>query len=244
MGDAFDGGVEAVAEDLQAAGYLVFAVYYRLAPCGTIIGQHVHDLTTDGIASGRPLQQTNDIKALVRAARADSRCNLKVGTVGGSGGGSHAVWVALDTNPTVPSTDWPKWQGASDLVDCAVSLSGAYDYSDRIDTTGIYEILIINYTNTAERTQQLALSPVSLITSSSIKPLYLLNTDGDSMPYHQILAIQCVLQEHGVNANLYQILTLLNNDKHAFAYWHDWDGLNPQHRVSDDVIAFLNAHLK
>jgi acetyl esterase/lipase len=96
-----------VAPNLKAAGYYVLVPSWRLAPCGLITGQHCHENTPDGRQSGRPPQQSDDIKAIIRAARADAKClNQKVGVVGGSAGATHAVWVALDTNS---STGWPNW---------------------------------------------------------------------------------------------------------------------------------------
>jgi len=76
-------------------------------------------------------------------------------------------------------------------------------------------------------------------------PMFLINSDGDPMPPPQITDMQCALQIAGVDCNLYQVLTLVNNDKHAFAYWRDWDhSPPPQHRVSEDVISFLDTYLK
>jgi hypothetical protein len=57
--------------DLAKQGFLVFSIDYRLAPPGLILQQHIHDTTPEGIASGRPPQQTNDVK------QADSRRLLR-----------------------------------------------------------------------------------------------------------------------------------------------------------------------
>jgi hypothetical protein len=47
----------------------------------------------------------------------------------------------------------------------------------------------------------------------------------------------------------YQTLTIPDSDEHAFEYWDSWDGIPPvgsEHTrtIRDDVIAFLDAHLK
>lgn len=86
-GGTRDAGVEQVCRDFVRKGYFALAATYRLAPCRVIEGQHVHDNTPAGIASGRPEQQTHDVEAEVRAARAEELCNGWVGIVGGSAGG-------------------------------------------------------------------------------------------------------------------------------------------------------------
>ncbi len=70
--------------DLAKAGFLVFSIDYRLAPDGLIRRQHEHDTTTEeGIASGRPPQQSNDVKQQTLAAYHDPHCNGTVFLVGG-----------------------------------------------------------------------------------------------------------------------------------------------------------------
>ena len=254
QGIPFVGNIENCAQDLQIAGYYALIATYRLAPCGLIKGQTCHDASHDpnGL-SGRPPEQTNDVKALVQAARADSHCNGKVGVVGGSSGGAHAVWVALDQTS---STGWPNWTKGK-RADAAVSLSGAYDFSDRTSENytpnplpGFIQTME-NYTNSCDPTYQRGKSPVSLVTSatSDIKPIFVVNTDQDPMPFHQIIDVQCVLEDAGVNPNLYQVLTVPNSTAHAFEYWHDWDGIptvppNPTRTVASHVVDFLDAHLK
>src|SRR5438067_2159314 len=97
------------ARDLAAAGFMVFAVEYRLAPPGRIDGQ---------TSSGRYPDQTNDVHLAVRAARADPRGNGQVGGVGGSAGGYHVAFAALTGTP------------GDDQLDVGVSMSGALDLSD------------------------------------------------------------------------------------------------------------------
>ncbi len=242
-GSPFDGGPSKAATDLQDAGYLVFEVTYRLAPCGRITNQPAHDNTTDaGRASGRPPEQTDDIEAEVRAARLDSQCNGKVGIVGGSAGASHAAFAALDTRTIA---NW----GPADRPDATVCLSGAYDFSDREDATAQFIYNIENYTNSCVLTEQKEVSPVARVTSPTesvpFKPIFLINTDGDPMPFHQIIDLQCAFQTAGVDPSLYKVLTLEGSKQHAFAYWDDYDDGYPfAQKVSTRVIAFLDSYLK
>ena len=178
-----DAGVEQVSRDLQARGYLALAVTYRLAPCGLIENQPVH---TDP-ASGRPPQQTDDIKSLVRAARSlTSLCNGKVGIIGGSAGGSHAAFVALDKTAS-PANTYPNWcqNGNDDRPQCAICLSGAYDLADRIGTEGgarqQYIRDVESYTNTVVPNDQRSVSPVAKVkptNQQTFMPMYLVNSDG------------------------------------------------------------------
>ena len=106
----------ACARDMSAAGYLALSISYRLAPPGRIEGQ-----TSTGCAP----QQYDDIKMAARAARADPRCNGKLGVIGGSAGGTHAAWLAVDHL----ATETPPWSGY-DRPDAAICLSGSYDFTD------------------------------------------------------------------------------------------------------------------
>ncbi len=98
------------AQDAAAAGFNAFQVEYRLAPGRGLPGQK---------SVGHYPDQTNDLKIAVRAARRYPGGNGKVGAIGGSAGGSHAVYLAAT--------------GAlgDDRLDAAVALSGAYDFTDR-----------------------------------------------------------------------------------------------------------------
>ncbi len=154
---------ELVAQDLVAAGYYTLIVSYRLAPCDVIKEQPCHD---DDALTGRPPQQTDDIKAEVRAIRADTtHCNGKVAIVGGSAGGSHALFLALDT---ITTSTW----NASLRPTCVVSLSGAYDLSDRTpenygphhtSPVEAFAYDVWNYVNDISPTVQKAKSPISLV---------------------------------------------------------------------------------
>ena len=230
------------AQSLAAAGYYTVIGNHRLAPCGLIDGQACH-ADSD---SGRPDQQRNDVKALLKALRADSHTiDDKIGAVGGSGGATHAIELALDKNPT--PGDWVDWTEA-DRAACAVGLSGAYDFSDRASEIGGPIIQVFeNYTNTCDLDEQRALSPVSLVTYSDIHPIMIANSLDDPMPYRQLLDMECALQEEGVDPSLYSVLTIPGN-QHAFNYWNDWDGEScppgPCNTWATHIIVFLDAHLK
>ena len=45
---------------------------------------------------GQHPQQTDDVKQQILAALDDNDCNGKIFLIGGSSGGCHALWVALD----------------------------------------------------------------------------------------------------------------------------------------------------
>lgn len=243
-GGMYSGLLENCATDLASAGYYAFIVSYRLAPCEVIKKQPCHDVA----ASGRPPEQTDDIKAEVRAARADPRCNGKVAVVGGSAGGSHAAFVALDT---VPSANW----SASDRPDAAACLSGAYDLSDRTQEVGYpagddplpqFIDLVQNYTNTFDRTIQRSVSPVAKVTAPTadkpFRPIFFINTQYDPMPFHQIVDLQCALQTAGIDPGLYKAETIPDSRLHAFQFWREFDDGYPYaQRVSTRVIDFFDA---
>ena len=164
--------------------------------------------------------------------------------------------MALDTTS---SSGWPNWTSAS-RVDCAVSLSGAYQYDDRTsenygnDGDPLPQFIqdIENYTNSQNLKAQEDLSPVSLVTPPSeehpFKPLFLINTQHDPTPYHQIVDVICALKTAGVAESDYKTMTLSRSNEHSFNYWESWDRQpcpgGGCKTVGEDVIAFLDTHLK
>ena len=249
-GSPMDAGVEQVSRDLQARGYLALAVTHRLAPCGLIENQPVH---TDP-ASGRPPQQTDDIKSLVRAARSlTSLCNGKVGIIGGSAGGSHAAFVALDKTAS-PANTYPNWcqNGNDDRPQCAICLSGAYDLADRIGTEGAgrqqYIRDVESYTNTVVPNDQRSVSPVAKVkptNQQTFMPMYLVNSDGDIMPPHQIEAMRNALCVVGIDEDDgLKLLTIVNNSEHSWNLWDERIAQGSNTRVRDEVLDFLQDHLQ
>ncbi len=148
----------------------------------------------------------------VRAARADSRCNGKVGAVGGSAGATHAAYLS-----TVGTS-------GDDKLDVAVCLSAAYDFSDYSSLydyrpeAGTFRLNVTNYVNTTETDSAglYAASPVAFVTWD-ISPLFIISTDNDSMPLAQPGLM--INQLNSVGATNYQQLLITGSGMHSFAYW-------------------------
>ncbi len=208
-GDASDAGAVACAADLAAAGYIAFSINYRLAPPGSIPGQR---------SLGRFPDQYDDVQLAVLAARNDSRCNGRVGAVGGSSGGTHIAWVAAN--------------GArnADRVDVGVCLSGAYDFSDFSpdDHLAYFIDTVTNYVGVPSTdTEALQEASPAWVVDRSVSPLYLFDTVEDLMPSEQLDDMVAKLTANGVMN--FEAKTLPGN-LHSFAYW-------PQ--AKDDALAFL-----
>ena len=172
--------------------------------------------------------------------------------LGGSAGGTWAIWVALDTNAS--GNSYPFWQ-STDRVDCAVGLSGVYQFDDRTpvdygnDIVPKFAASIENYTDTNIPSEQHGYSPVTLVTSSA-KPVFLINSNHDFMPYPQIVDMICALETAGLSeANGdFKALTIPGND-HSFSIWFAWDGVvpvgsAPTLTAGAQAVSFLDAHLK
>lgn len=197
--------------DLAAAGYIAFSVEYRLAPPGRLEGQ---------VSDGHFPDQPNDIRLAVLAARFDSRCNGQVGSVGGSAGGYETAFMAGTGTTGV------------DRLDVGVSLSGVYDCSDFSPdpNLGIFTKNVLNYLDVTifEIDALRAASPAYLVDSNTA-PLFLVNTEGDPMPFSQLGDMTDSLDALGLTN--YQALTL-PGDLHSFAYWGS---------VKEHALAFLAA---
>lgn len=228
-------------KDLTDAGFLVFQIEYRLAPDGLLTGQHKHDTTAAGIASGRPPQQTNDVKQEILAALADTQwCNQKIFLIGGSVG--HGLFAALDPNPTVPG-----WSSTTlTKIKAVVGLSNVCDLSLRVAPTGQTFINDVqNYTNTTDNfvglEYQYSVSPIARVAgANNIPPIRLYASQLE----HVVIPAQSenmrnALLTHDPNADViwYEIM----GSEHAFNYWHTINDITGQ-CVSAEVISFLNAH--
>lgn len=212
-GSSNDLGVGGCAQDLANAGYIAFAINYRLAPPGTIPGQ---------TSIGRFPEQYDDVQLAVLAARNDARSNGKVGAVGGSAGATHAVWVSATGTRGV------------DRPDATVGLSGAYDFSDSTpdQMLNLFQKAVTNYVGVpvTDTEALFAASPVSQV-NRSVAPLYLADSEGDIMPASQL--IDLVNRLTAVRARNFQALTLPGAG-HSFANWP---------LVANNAIAFLNGYL-
>ncbi|HEY3662046.1 MAG TPA: alpha/beta hydrolase [Chthoniobacterales bacterium] len=203
-----DSKLLACAKDLSAAGMNAFVIDYRLAPPGMLPGQK---------SDGRYPDQTNDVVVAIRAARADSRGNGKVGAVGGSAGGSHIVYTAANGTP------------GDDRVDAAVCLSGAYDYGDKTSwrwQQGAFLGWVSNYVDSTDARVLEAASPVSFI-KGIMPPLKLYTSDSEPMPPQQLTDL--VDQLESVRSRNYE-QAVIPGRAHAFAYWNS---------ISADAIDFL-----
>lgn len=222
-----------ICKDLQAAGYITFAVTYRLAPPGKL---------PDQTSSGRAPEQYDDVKLACRAARADPRCNGLLGAVGGSAGAAHAAWLAGDNTTT---TD-PPWSG-DDRPDVVIAMSGPYDfldYRDDIDNLNAFIQEVTNYcgvpaTRYPTPEDAAILSANSPITppDETVKPLLLFNSTGDSQPYYEqgdmVAALAAALGENPKN---YEAYTISTND-HGFKLWYDTIAETGE-TVKDRTLAF------
>lgn len=200
------------AQDLAAAGYLVFSIEYRLAPPGRLPGQ---------ISAGRFPDQSNDVKLAVRAARADARCNGQVGAVGGSAGGYETAFVAGTGTK------------GDDRIDVGVALSGLYDCSDfsPSPTLSGYTETVLNYVNVPiTNTEALRAASPAWLADKDTAPLLLVNSVGDSMPYIQLPQMMAHLDALGVTN--YQAVTVPGSG-HA---WDNWS------LVKTQALAFLADH--
>ncbi|MEO5753132.1 MAG: alpha/beta hydrolase [Chthoniobacterales bacterium] len=193
--------------DLAAAGFIAFSIEYRLAPDGALAGQ---------VSDGRFPDQSDDVRLAILAARQDARCNGQVGVVGGSAGG---YFTALSAGTGTIGED---------RIDVGVSLSGAYDFSDTTSDPNLagFQDTVNNYVGTSDVDALKAASPVYLVDHATA-PLFLINTENDTMPFSQLADMTARLDALGVTN--YQALTLPGS-QHSFSYW----GL-----VKDQAIQFL-----
>lgn len=137
-------------------------------------------------------------------------------------------------------------------------MSGAYDFSDRTPEdydvhhadpleTFVYDVT--NYTNSIDLAVQKSKSPVAMVTTPTeavpFRPVMLVNSRYDPMPYHQIFDLPCAFQQHSVDPSLYTVITVPDSSDHAFALWFDADnGYPTTKQISTRVIEFLDSHLK
>ena len=212
-GDADEAGVTTCAQDLADAGYIAFAINYRLAPPGSIPGQR---------SLGRFPDQGDDVHLAVQAARDDSRSNGKVGAVGGSAGGTHTAWVAATGI------------AGKDRLDVGVSLSGAYDLSDFSPDPelGVFIQAMTNYVGvpSSNTTALRAASPAWVLTKRVV-PLLLIDSLGDPMPAVQL--DDMVAQLNAAGASNYEAFSIPGS-LHSFDYW-------PQ--IKNDALGFLASVL-
>ena len=198
------------AREISAAGHVVFEINYRLAPPGKLPEQK---------SEGRFPDQTNDVHLAVRAARRDPRGNGQVGGVGGSAGGYHVAWAALTGKP------------GDDQLDVGVCLSGAYALADAEShrQNPNFKAKVLNYAGPNSPEKLRAASPVEHVTAAA-PPLFLIQSQRESMPFPQMPALTAKLQSLPVATVQQQLL--LPGGRHSWSYWPD---------IKDQAIAFLKA---
>lgn len=201
--------------DLQQAGFLVFQVETRLAPPGALPNQSPSD-------KGYAPEQTDDGKRQILSALADINCNGKIYLVGGSAGGTLALWCALDPASTV--TGWN--ESARSHIKAVVSMSGPTDFCDLYSNPGgippnaltRFEMDLDNYVGLTypadcdnDPDQKLNhASPYWLVTNgatSSPPPIRLYSTTGDRVPYSQAEDMfQALIAQYGMTFDVHRWL--------------------------------------
>src|SRR5207244_5111001 len=117
-------------------GFLVFQIEHRLAPGdGRLPGQ---------TSSGRPPDQTDDVKRQILAALADPHCNGSIYLVGGSAGGCLSLWVMLDSTSGLVTlcNDTVRQK-----IKAVVSLSGISNLDDWNNPGGIDNTELMRFEN-------------------------------------------------------------------------------------------------
>jgi acetyl esterase/lipase len=222
--------------DLQWAGFLVFQVDHRLAPPNHLPGQHTN---------GEAPAQTDDAKRQILAALADPQCNGSIYLIGGSAGGTLALWCGLDSASTV--TGWDN--NARLHIKAVLSFSGPanlddWSHPDITDYT-MFETRVDNYVGLVypDHTHGplLAASPVNLITTgaaTSSPPVMLFGSQYDEVSHTQQDDMKSALLSIGA---LVTYVYFPGSSDHAF---HNWHVISPitGNCVSTDVINFLYSY--
>ena len=139
--------------DLQYAGFLVFQVDHRLAPPHKLPGQ-----TSDG----HPPDQTDDAKRQILAALADPQCNGSIYLIGGSAGGTLALWCALDSATGAV----PGWDNNARLkIKAVVSLSGPTKLCDWQNPGNISDGALADFEMTLDNYVGLETNPPDQVTA-------------------------------------------------------------------------------
>ena len=207
--------INTTCEDLAAAGYLALSITYRMD------AQKLPGQTSLGVFP----EQTDDCKTAVLAARVDKRGTGKVGALGGSAGGSHAVFIASTGTP------------GADKVDVAVGLSGAYLYSDPLslaDRNFSKTVTAYCSCRSTDIAKLFAASPAGQPTLATASPMLLIASVGDVQPDEQLSDMAAALSAAG-NTSFQTYIYQDQMDHHSFDIWPF---------VKTISIAFLDGVLK
>jgi acetyl esterase/lipase len=265
-GHPSDPGVPEVCQDLSCAGFLCFAITYRLSQhtiCNQpeiyppIVGRRT------GIAGPGPNihDQMDDVRKAIIAARDDPYCKDRtVYVLGGSAGGTHALFAAVTGTAGI------------DKPDAVVGLSGPYKGSDLhglpspspsptirpfVSDWETY----VGYGNAAAGQQPLHdppsqgqltsmynASPVSqFIVAADVPPILLVNAQTEAMPVQQVAAMAAALKRVHIVFTDYPDLSdhqrnINPGSDHAFKNWDNPVGPPPiTYTVREEVIAFLGG---
>jgi hypothetical protein len=138
--------------------------------------------------------------------------------------------------------------------DCAVGLSGNYDFIASLGNNATTRNVIANYTNTCVLLDtmggpdQFSVSPVAQLKPESVqsfKPIYALNGNMEYQPDGQLQDLLCALQDKAIDPAKYKILTVIDPDgAHAFALWLVRLTPTADRRVRDEVTDFFDQYVK
>ena len=234
--------------NLQFAGFLVFQVETRVAPPGRLENQ---------LERGYAPEQTDDLKRQILAAINDPQCNGNIYLVGGSAGGTLALWCALDPASTVSGWD----ETARSHIKAVVSLSGPTQFCDWNGSVPLteFENDLDNYVGLPDQTdcdhdpdQKLNhASPAWLVShgaTSNPPPIRLYSSTGDPVPWEQAEDMyQALKTQYGPTFDVQRWIMsydYYSQYNHAFKYWpaaNDATGSDGK-CVHDQVISFLQSH--
>jgi pimeloyl-ACP methyl ester carboxylesterase len=214
------------------------------------------------------LTQTDDLKRQILSALADPDCNGNIYLVGGSAGGSLALWCALDPASTV--SGWG--ETARSHIKAVVSLSGPSLFCDWSNPGGIpddglsdFEHDLQNYVHMPYSLQPCdpacdfgvvncpldPASPAWLVThgATSNPPAFMLYaTDGDPVPNSQAFDMfQALTNHYGAGFDVHKWTMHYDYDTqfdHAFKYWGAKNNVTGSDGlcVHLEVINFLTTH--
>lgn len=178
--------------------------------------------TTDG----KWHQQTDDCILALRYARSLEQCTGFVGTLGGSGSGHHALYLAV-TGVV-----------GDDRSDAAICMSPVTDFSDREGDTTTEFVQIVTQYNRGETDSGilLARSPAGLM-DNTCSPILHYNGDAESMPLSQLTRVQNTASGLGIVSPQYTSVenTGTLGTRHSFGMWNPPDIPG----IRDDAKAWL-----
>lgn len=171
--------------DTVAAGYLSVSPEYRLAPPGKLPGQ---------TSLGRFPDQYNDVIVAARALKNDPKCNGQVFAIGGSAGGTHALWLALSSE-----------------ISAAVALSPATQFDDATSLKNS----TFNHDVTNYATGNLAPASPNNNFVAGQAPVFIVAFSVDHMPAPQFTICVADLEDMGLPCQS----LLLPGSGHSFDAW-------------------------